>query len=228
MRNTWALKKYIFLGPSQTHWTRLIFRSISLGKVPLLIDVRHYWLKAPWGRKLCLIYCVPSTWHTVSTQSADWLCLLPIYLTFFHVWNPDPIAIMNTYTGTGKGKTGLSPLSLAAAAAAAKSLQSCPTLCDPIDGSPIPGVLQARTLEWVAISFSNAWKWKVKVKSLSVSNSQWPHGLQPTRFLHPQDFPGKSTGVGCRCLLRLVASKASHSVRALNIGLCACKALVVY
>ena len=56
-------------------------------------------------------------------------------------------------------------------AAAAKSLQSCPTLCDPIDGSPpgsaVPGILQARTLEWVAISFSNAWKWKVKVKSLS-------------------------------------------------------------
>ena len=54
---------------------------------------------------------------------------------------------------------------------AAKSLQSCPTLCNPIDGSPpgspVPGILQARTLEWVAISFSNAWKWKVKVKSLS-------------------------------------------------------------
>ena len=54
---------------------------------------------------------------------------------------------------------------------AAKSFQSCPTLCDPIDGSPpgspIPGILQARTLEWVAISFSNAWKWKLKVKSLS-------------------------------------------------------------
>ena len=53
----------------------------------------------------------------------------------------------------------------------AKSLQSCPTLCDPIDsslpGSPVPGILQARTLEWVAISFSNAWKWKVKGKSLS-------------------------------------------------------------
>ena len=53
----------------------------------------------------------------------------------------------------------------------AKSLQSCPTLCDPIDssqpGSPVPGILQARTLEWAAISFSNAWKWKVKVKSLS-------------------------------------------------------------
>ena len=59
----------------------------------------------------------------------------------------------------------------AAAAAAAKSLQSCLTLCDPRDssppGSPVPGILQARTLEWVAISFSNAWKWKVKVKSLS-------------------------------------------------------------
>ena len=59
----------------------------------------------------------------------------------------------------------------AAAAAAAKSLQPCPTLCDPIDGSPpgsvVPGILQARTLEWVAISFSNAWKWEVKVKSLS-------------------------------------------------------------
>ena len=56
-------------------------------------------------------------------------------------------------------------------AAAAKSLQSCPTMCNPIDGSPpgspVPGILQARTLEWVAISFSNAWKWKLKVKSLS-------------------------------------------------------------
>ena len=56
-------------------------------------------------------------------------------------------------------------------AAATKLLQSCPTLCDPIDGcppgSPIPGILQARTLEWVVISFSNAWKWKVKVESLS-------------------------------------------------------------
>ena len=58
-----------------------------------------------------------------------------------------------------------------AAATAAKLLQSCPTLCDPMDcslpGSPVPGILQARTLEWVAISFSSAWKWKVKVKSLS-------------------------------------------------------------
>ena len=62
-------------------------------------------------------------------------------------------------------------LNICTHAAAAKSLQSCRTLCDPIDdsppGSPVPGILQARTLEWVAISFSNVWKWKVKVKSLS-------------------------------------------------------------
>ena len=86
-----------------------------------------------------------------------------------------------------------------AAAAAAKSLQSCLTLCDPRDGSspgtPVPGILQARTLEWVAISFSNAWKWKWS-RSV-VSDSQRPHGLQPTRLLRPWDSPGKRTGVGC-------------------------------
>ena len=71
-----------------------------------------------------------------------------------------------------------------AAAAAARSLQSCPTLCDPKDGSPpgspIPGILQARKLEWVAIS-SNAWKWKVKVKSLSrvwLSATPWTAAYQ--------------------------------------------------
>ena len=73
--------------------------------------------------------------------------------------------IKNTEIPWGPGNCFISP-----AAAAAKSLQLCPTLCDPIDGSPpgsaIPGILQARTLEWVAISFSSAWKWKVKVKSL--------------------------------------------------------------
>ena len=67
----------------------------------------------------------------------------------------------------------------------AKSLQSCPTLCDPIDGSlpgsPVPGILQARTLECVAISLSNAWKWKVKVKSLSrvrLSATPWTVAYQ--------------------------------------------------
>ena len=95
--------------------------------------------------------------------------------------------------------------------AAAKSLQSCPTLCDPIDGSPrgspIPGILQARTLEWVAISFSNAWKWKVKVKSLSrvrLFPTPWTAAYQTP----PWDFPGKSTGVGCHCLLHESSSNA--------------------
>ena len=62
-------------------------------------------------------------------------------------------------------------MSITSATATAKLLQSCLALCDPIDGSPpaspVPGILQSRTLEWGAISFSNAWKWKVKVKSLS-------------------------------------------------------------
>ena len=70
------------------------------------------------------------------------------------------------------------------AAAAAKSLQSCPTLRDPIDGllpgSSVPGVFQARTLEWVAIAFSNAWKWKVKVKLLSRVWLRDPMDCSPT------------------------------------------------
>ena len=104
----------------------------------------------------------------------------------------------------------------AAAAAAAKSLQSCPTLCNPIDGSPggspVPGILQARTLEWVAISFSSAWKWKVKVKSLSrvrPSATTWTAAFQAPPWEPPWDFPGKSTGVGCHCLLCLLALQPS-------------------
>ena len=94
------------------------------------------------------------------------------------------------------------------AAAAAKSLQSCLTLCDPIDssppGSPIPGILQARTLEWVAISFSNAWKWKVKVKSLSHARllaTPWTaaHQAPPSMGFSRQEYL-----VGCHCLLCLL------------------------
>ena len=82
-------------------------------------------------------------------------------------------------------------------AAAAKSLQSCPTLCNPIDGSPpgspVPGILQARTLEWVAISISNAWKWKVKVKSLSrvrPSATPWTaaHQAPPSMGFSRQEY----------------------------------------
>ena len=63
--------------------------------------------------------------------------------------------------------------------------------------TPSLGFSRPRILEWVAISFSNAWKWNVKVKSLTR-----PYGLQPTRLLCPWDLPGKSTGMGCHCLLR--------------------------
>ena len=82
-------------------------------------------------------------------------------------------------------------------AAAAKSLQSCPTSSDPIDGSPpgspIPGILQARTLEWVAISFFDAWKWKVKVKSLSrvrPSATPWTaaHQAPPSMGFSKQEY----------------------------------------
>ena len=76
------------------------------------------------------------------------------------------------------------------AAAAAQSLQSCPTLCDPIDGSPpgspVPGILKARTLEWVAISFSNVWKWKVKVKLFTyvrLSATPWTEAYQAPPFM---------------------------------------------
>ena len=82
----------------------------------------------------------------------------------------------------------------------AKSLQSCPTLCDPIDGSPpgspVPGILQARTLEWVAISFSNVWKWKVKVNSLSrvqLLATPWTAAYQappPRGFSMQEDWSG--------------------------------------
>ena len=83
----------------------------------------------------------------------------------------------------------------------AKSLQSCPTLCDPIDSSPpgssIHGTLQARVVEWLALSFSDAWKEKWNWSHSVVSDSSRPHGLQPTRLLHPWDFPGDRTGVDC-------------------------------
>ena len=87
--------------------------------------------------------------------------------------------------------------SLGSAAAAAKPLQWCPPLCDRIDGSPpgcpVPGILQARTLAWVAISFSNAWKWKVKVKSLNrvwLSATPWTaaHQAPPSMWFSRQDY----------------------------------------
>ena len=98
-------------------------------------------------------------------------------------------------------------LSILSAAAAAQLLHSCLTLCNPVDGSPpgspVPGILQARLLEIPSpMHESEKWKWSRSV----VSNSERPHGLQPTRLLRLWDFPGKSTGVECHCLLRFILS----------------------
>ena len=121
----------------------------------------------------------------------------------------------------------------------AKSLQSCPTLCDPIDGSPpgspVPGILQARILEWVAISFSNAWKWKVKVKSLNrvrLLATPWTVAYQapPSMGLSRQEYwsgvPLPSphilfTGVCCHPLLQGI-----FPTQGWNLGFLHCRQLL--
>ena len=114
--------------------------------------------------------------------SSDWLSFLKLFFKegckFFDTWSLErripchlPLSLGVLVTGSVSRVGCRWLLKLKVITATAKSLQSCPTLCDTIDssppGSPAPGILQARTLEWVAISFSNAWKWKVKVTSLS-------------------------------------------------------------
>ena len=107
-----------------------------------------------------------------SSRPRDWILVSCIAGRFFTIWVTGEALLIHcvqAYVGIFVKWSHIS--NKAAAAATAKSLQWCLTLCDPIDGSPpgspIPGILQARTLEWVAISFSNAWKWKLKAKSLS-------------------------------------------------------------
>ena len=120
------------------------------------MDIVYFPLK--WS-----VLCLPlkslvtiAKWITVVSQWTAWSYLTERYKPFTYFW---------------KNFLKVEWSCFAAATAAAKSPQSCRTLCDPIDGSPpgspVPGILQARTLERVAISFSNAWKWKVKVKLLS-------------------------------------------------------------
>ena len=98
---------------------------------------------------------VACTYH-IHSWVCTFLCCYSFWYNLLSLTHPLPIAVSECSVFS---------------AAAAKSLQSCPTLCDPIEGSPpgspVSGILQARILEWVAISFSNAWKWKGKVKSLS-------------------------------------------------------------
>ena len=123
-----------------------------------------------------------------SSQPRDWTQVSSIAGWLFTVWATREALIFT-------------------AAAAAKSLQSCPTLCDTIDGSPpgSPSLGFSRQEHWSGLPFpspmheSEKWKWSRSV----VSDRQRPHGLQPSRLLHPWDPPGKSTGVGCHCLLCL-------------------------
>ena len=108
-----------------------------------------------------------------------------------------PCTWFHTFLSSHRILSYLSPL---LSLAAAKSLQSCPTLCNPIDGSPpgSPSLGFSRQGHWSGLPFpspmheSEKWKWSRSV----VSDSSQPHGLQPTRLLRPWDFPGKSTGVG--------------------------------
>ena len=111
-----------------------------------------------------LIYC---TWNLISS----WPAFTFFRILVIHILSFSFQFFESSSYSWRKAALPFYLVAAAAVAAAAKLLQSCPTLCDSIDGSPpgspVPGILQARTLEWVAISFSNAWKWKVKVKSLS-------------------------------------------------------------
>ena len=91
-----------------------------------------------------------------------------------------------------------------AAAAAAKSLQSCPTLCDPRDGLHHPWDSPGKNTGVGCHFLLQCMKVKSERSRSVMSDSQRPHGLQPTRILHPWDFPGKSTGVECHCLLRRI------------------------
>ena len=128
----------------------------------------------------------------------------------------------------------------------AKLLQSCPTLCNPMDHSPsgfsVHEILQAKILEWVAMPSSRGYSWPTAQTHVSyascitgrffttsatwealnwtrlvMSDSLRPHGLQPTRLLSPWDFPGKSTGVGCQFLLQGI-----FLTQGLNPGLLHC------
>ena len=122
----------------------------------------------------------PLFWWSSSRSWLTWSIRPCIVLSNMHCTSKLSVSAMSTFT-------------------TAKSLQSCLTLCDPIDssppGSPVPGILQARTLEWIAISFSNVWKWKVKVKLLSQLSTSilfmevdWMHWCETCRYGKPTEL----------------------------------------
>ena len=138
-------------------------------------------------------------WYIDTTGFIKWYSeLLTLFLLYFWIFLQFRIRIFLSlnYDASWSEYNQVNKLHFTHAAAA-KSLRLCPTLCDPTDDSPpgslIPGILQARTLEWVAISFSNGWKWKVKVKSLSCvwpSVTPWTasHQAPPTIGFSRQEY----------------------------------------
>ena len=138
-------------------------------------------------------------------------------------WRKRHNTYFNIISVTSHKVTDAFEISSSTTPAAAKSLQSCLTLCDPLDSSPpgsaFPGILQARTLEWVAISFSNAWKWKVKVKSLSHVQffaTPWTaaHQAPPSMAFSRQEYwsglPLPSPGL---CLLKFKHSQLTFLIK---------------
>ena len=119
------------------------------------------WLRSSFLYSSSVYSCHLFLISSASVRSIPFLSLIePIF-----AWNVPLVSLIFLILANHNSFASITP-------ATAKSLQSCQTLCNPIDssppGSPVSDILQARTLEWVAISFSNAWKWKVKVKSLSL------------------------------------------------------------
>ena len=155
---------------------------------------------------VCVFMCQNTSNHTHNYMCTSLSINIAEKITENKCWTPDSRQLFSVAWVSSSELLSVYP-----AAAAAKLLQSCPTLCDSIDGSPpgspIPGILWARTLEWVAISFSNAWKWKVKVKSLSrvwLFATPWAAAYQAPLSMgfSRQEYWG---GVGCHCLLCCVS-----------------------
>ena len=162
----------MFVSPQNSHVGILIHEVIIWGSRDF--GVIGWWGWNPHGQGLCPYKrCpgeLPHSFHLLNESSG---ALHPHSLPF-------PLGRIPMALYWSRGQTNIprwtsSPYEIDTEWLLLLSLQSCPTLCDPIDGSPpgspVPGILQARTLEWVAISFSNAWKWEVQVKSLS---RVWP------------------------------------------------------
>ena len=146
---------------SHGHLWAYICQGVKSAWILLKIRIHHCWLSNT--SIICPLLVFPSWQNFIWSKKIVRYSIL--ILTRQGVRTPAVKFSPVSFQICGHGVNNLT------AAAAAKLLQSCPTLCDPIDssppGSPVPGILQARTLEWVAVSFSNAWKWKVKAKSLS-------------------------------------------------------------